>query len=66
MIAHVKMVGWYYNPDDGVFYDSDFHHDATLRLTGDFGDAGEKLAFALKVLALLNAPFDKPSAAGDK
>lgn len=56
MTAQVKIVGWLYNPNDGVFYDQDFHHDAALKLTGDFGDEGEKLAFALKVLKLLNAP----------
>lgn len=55
MTAQVKLVGWFYNPDTGTFYDHDFHHDAALKLTGDFGD-GDKLAFALKVLKLLNAP----------
>lgn len=58
MTAHVKVVGWLYNPDDGVFYDNDFKHDAALKLTGDFSDAGTKLAFALRILKLLNAPHD--------
>lgn len=31
---------------------------AALKLTGDFSDAGTKLAFALRILKLLNAPHD--------
>jgi hypothetical protein len=47
--------GWYYEPDSGTFVSFDFTHDASLKLTGDFKDKWEKLAYANRILRLLNA-----------
>jgi hypothetical protein len=45
---------WVYSPIDGLIYSSNFHHDAALKLTGDFVDDEEKTAYAEKLCALLN------------
>ena len=43
------------NADGRAFvFDDDFHYDAALRITGDFGTRHEKMAYAAAVADALN------------
>lgn len=54
-VAPQEAGEWSYNPVDRRLYSSDFTHDVTLEMTGDFADDEQRSTYAGKLLGLLNA-----------